>query len=54
MIPKKTDDKKPSPPLSLASRLLGSALRNTVAAPAPDEPWRNKNAKRKSKGKRSK
>jgi len=55
MADNKTDTKQQTPaPISLASRLLGSKLRITPAESPLDEPWRQKNARRKSKGKRRK
>ena len=42
--------------LSLASRLLGGAVRPTViaAVPSAEEPWRNTKLKGKNRGKRRK
>jgi hypothetical protein len=39
---------------SLTSRLLGSAVRATVAVPPPDEPWRDKKANGKNRVKKHK
>jgi hypothetical protein len=36
--------------LSLVSGLLGTALRGTMQAPSPQEPWRNRKPKGKNKG----
>jgi hypothetical protein len=40
--------------LSLASRLLGGALRNTLPVTASEEPWRTKKRTGKHRGKRQK
>ncbi|HYT92933.1 MAG TPA: hypothetical protein VEL76_29720 [Gemmataceae bacterium] len=37
---------------SLASRLLGGAVRATLPAATPPEPWHNKQLKGKHRGKR--
>jgi hypothetical protein len=53
MTHKKPDSKQMARPrLSLASRLLGTALRGTRQVPPPEEPWRNKKPKGKNKGRR--
>jgi hypothetical protein len=54
MTEKKADGKQNSTHLSLASRVLGAGLRSKLAASPLDEPWRQKNSKRKSSGKRRK
>jgi hypothetical protein len=55
MIHKKVDDAELARPrLSLASRLLGGAVRATLPVPTPQEPWRQKKAKGKHRGKRQK
>jgi hypothetical protein len=38
--------------LSLASRLLGGAVRATLPVSSPQEPWRDKKSKGKKGGKR--
>jgi hypothetical protein len=53
MTHKKPDGRQLAHPrLSLASRLLGGAVRATLPAPSPQEPWRNKKPKGKNRGKR--
>jgi hypothetical protein len=54
MAEKKADGNQTPAHLSLASRILGAGLRGKSAESQLDEPWRNKTAKRKSKGKRRK
>jgi hypothetical protein len=57
MLPKKSDSQHPARTrLSLASRLLGDALRGTVTAALPpaEEPWRNTKLKGKNRAKRRK
>jgi hypothetical protein len=50
MADNKADTKPQTPtPISLASRLMGSKLRLTLAESRLDEPWRTKNSRRKSK-----
>jgi hypothetical protein len=52
MIPRKADDQEPARPrLSLASRLLGGAVRATLPVPPPQEPWRKRKPKGKHRGK---
>jgi hypothetical protein len=52
MIPKKVDDTELARPrLSLASRLLGGAVRTALPVPTPQEPWRRKKPKGKHRGK---
>jgi len=51
MTHKKPDSKQMARSrLSLASRLLGTALRGTTQVPSPQEPWRNSKPKGKNKG----
>ena len=46
MTHKKSEGKRPARSrLSLASRLLGSAVRATLQVPPPEEPWRNQKPK---------
>jgi hypothetical protein len=53
MIRKKADDRELARPrLSLASRLLGGAVRATLPVSPPQEPWRDKKSKGKNGGKR--
>jgi hypothetical protein len=54
MAEKKAEGKQNSTHLSLASRMLGAGLRGKLGASPLDEPWRQKNSKRKSNGKRRK
>jgi len=50
MIHKKADGKKPTRSrLSLAARMLGSAVRVTVPMPPPEETWRSKKANSKKR-----
>jgi hypothetical protein len=52
MAEKKAESKQNATHLSLASRMLGAGLRSKLGASPLDEPWRQKNSKRKSNGKR--
>jgi hypothetical protein len=53
MIHKKADGKQPARSrLSLASRLLGGAVRATLPVTPPKEPWRDKKPKGKNRGKK--
>jgi hypothetical protein len=55
MAPKKADGSRPARPrLPLASRLLSSAVHATPAVTPPDEPWRNRQPRRRNRGKRQK
>jgi hypothetical protein len=55
MVYKKSDAKPLAcSRVSLASRLLGSALRAPLTVPPLQEPWRNRKPKGKSRGKRHK
>jgi hypothetical protein len=53
MIHKRADDNELARPrLSLASRLLGGAVRATLPVSSLQEPWRDKKSKGKKGGKR--
>jgi hypothetical protein len=54
MAEKKAAGKQTPTPLSLASRMLGASVRGKSVESPLDEPWRNKNTKRKSAGNRRK
>jgi len=54
MAEKKADGKQTLTHPSSASRMLGAGLRGKLAESPLDEPWRNKNSKRKSTGKKRK
>ena len=54
MVEKKAAGKPTTTHLSLASRMIGAGLRGKFVESPVDEPWRNKNSKRKTKGKRRK
>jgi hypothetical protein len=54
MTQKTSDSKQTARSLSLASRLLGGALRATLPVTLSEEPWRNKKRKGKNRGKRQK
>ena len=53
MLPKRSAGKQTRRPgLSLASRLLSSAVPGATRAPRAEEPWRNKTPNGKARGKR--
>jgi hypothetical protein len=55
MVRKQADGKPlPRPRLSLASRLLCSALRANVLLTPPEEPWRNQRPQGKQRARRNK
>jgi hypothetical protein len=55
MIDKKAEGKQLARSrVSLASRLLGSAVRSALPVTPTEEPWREKNSKKKHRGKKHK